>query len=182
MSNITYYAVCNANGPISVKLDGETKAEALAAFAALDGRAAIDAAKADAEDDLEIEGAEDMSESDFAETLEAAGAEHVCDLEPIVNAHAGTVSSLKDGWTLWTVSSDSAALPADAVIVETMPDHLRGSHRAARNWGIYPHNGAERCIMSRADAEALCEADADEYDNIVRDATLADLQRYEVQS
>lgn len=106
-TNITYYAVCNAGGPISVKLDGSTKAEALAAFAALDGRAAIDGAKTDAEDDLEIEGAQDMGESDFAEALEAAGAEHVCGLEPIVNAHAGTVADLKDGWALWSVEVQS---------------------------------------------------------------------------
>jgi len=177
---ITYYAVCNAGGPISVKLDGETKEEALAAFGALDGRAAIDSARTDAEDDLEIDGAQDMSEGDFAEALEAAGAQHVCGLEPIVNAHAGTVSDLKDGWALW--SAPGPELPADAVIVETMPEHLRESHRDAGNWGQYPLNGAVRQIMTRSDAQELVDADGDEYDRIVRDAKAGDLRDHEVAS
>jgi hypothetical protein len=79
------------------------------------------------------------------------------------------------GWT-----PDGPKLPADAVVVETMPEHLRGSHRAARNWGTYPHNGAERRLMGRSDAEAAVEGD--EYDHIVRDATEADLAKYEVAS
>lgn len=103
----TYYAVCNAHGPISVRLDGETREQALAAFAALDTRAAIDSASTDAEDDLEIDGA-DMSEDEFAAALEEAGAERVEDLSPIVNAHAGTVAHLADGWTLWSFSDDSS--------------------------------------------------------------------------
>lgn len=53
------------------------------------------------------------------------------------------------------------------VTLETMPDHLRGSHRAARNWGVYPHNGAERTRMPREDAEAIVESDPDGYAHIV---------------
>ena len=30
------------------------------------------------------------------------------------------------------------------VVVEWMPEHLRASHEAAGNGGVYPHNGAER--------------------------------------
>lgn len=100
---VTFYAVCNVGGPISVRLDGDTLDAAHAAFAALDGRAAIDSAKTDAEDDLEIEDAETMSEDHFEIALEAAGAVRVADLEPIVNAHAGTVAHLANGWTLWSV-------------------------------------------------------------------------------
>ncbi len=74
------------------------------------------------------------------------------------------------------------ALPADAVIVETMPGHLRESHRDAGNWGQYPHNGAERQIMARADAQELVSADSDEYNRIVRAAVDADLANYEVAS
>lgn len=114
----TYYAVCNAHGPISVRLDGETREQALAAFAALDTRAAIDSASTDAEDDLEIDGA-DMSEDEFAAALEEAGAERVDDLSPVVNAHAGTVAHLADGWTLWSYddeSSDSDDFAPNAVI------------------------------------------------------------------
>jgi hypothetical protein len=66
------------------------------------------------------------------------------------------------------------------VLVETMPEHLRGAHRAARNWGVYPHNGAQRQIMSRDDAEEMIGDD--EYDHIVRAATEADLAKYEVAS
>jgi len=159
-TNITYYAVCNVNGPISVKLDGSTKAEALAAFEALDGRSAIDGAKTDAEDDLGIEGAQGMSESEFSDALDAAGAEHVCDLDPIVNAHAGTISHLADGWTLWSVDGDY-------VTIEEMPAHHRGSHRAAGNWGRYPGNGATRRRVSRDEAEEIVATDEDNYDHIV---------------
>lgn len=98
----TYYAVCNVNGPISVRLAGDNESAALEAFAALDGRRAIDAARTDAEDDLGIEGASEMSESEFADALEAAGATRVKDLSPIDNAHAGTVAHLAGGWTLWS--------------------------------------------------------------------------------
>lgn len=55
----------------------------------------------------------------------------------------------------------------DIVTVETMPDHLRSSHRAAGNWGVYPLNGAHREEMSRAEAEEIVEADEDGYDHIV---------------
>jgi hypothetical protein len=73
---------------------------------------------------------------------------------------------------------DEAALPEDAVIVERMPEYLRDSHRAAHNWGSYPHNGAERVIMSRSEAEE--NVLGDEYDHIVRKAEQSDLADYEV--
>ena len=53
---------------------------------------------------------------------------------------------------------------ADYVIMETMPEWLRASHRAAGNWGTYPHNGAQRAIMLRDDAEDVIDHD-DEYDH-----------------
>lgn len=111
----TYYAVCNVNGPISVRLDGETREQALAAFAALDTRAAIDSVSTDAEDDLEIDGT-DMTEDEFAAALEEAGAERVEDLSPIVNAHAGTVAHLADGWMLWSYDDESSDFEPNAVI------------------------------------------------------------------
>lgn len=55
------------------------------------------------------------------------------------------------------------------VIVETMPDQHRASHRAAQNWGIYPHNGAERRTVEREEAEAIVAADPDGCARIVRD-------------
>ena len=67
---------------------------------------------------------------------------------------------------------------ATHVVVEHMPAAWRESHRAARNWGQYPANGAVRVLMTREDAEELVEADSDGYDHILRDATLSDMTRY----
>jgi hypothetical protein len=99
----TYYAVCDAGGPISVRLDAETEEQALAAFAAMDGRDAIDGQRTDAEDDRDIDGS-GMDETAFAGALEAAGAKPVRDLAPVINAHAGTVAHLDGGWYLWSVT------------------------------------------------------------------------------
>ena len=104
MANSVYYAVCNVNGPISVRLDADSTDAAKVAFSALDLRACIDGARTDAEDDLEIDG-EEMSEDAFSDALTESGAESVCDLSPIVNAHAGTTAHLADGWMLWAVQS-----------------------------------------------------------------------------
>lgn len=84
----------------------------------------------------------------------------------------------------------SHATYTDPVVVERMPEHLRGSHRAAANWGVYPHNGAERVIVERADTEqwvydddldTYAAIDADEYDHIVRPAAAADFERYDAE-
>lgn len=53
------------------------------------------------------------------------------------------------------------------VVLEEMPDHLRGSHIAANNWGTYPHNGATRRWVEEEEAEAIVEADPDGYAHIV---------------
>ena len=53
------------------------------------------------------------------------------------------------------------------VVVETMPEYLRESHRAAGNWGRYPANGAERHRVTRAEAEQIVEADTYGYARIV---------------
>lgn len=42
-------------------------------------------------------------------------------------------------------------------LIEYMPLHLRESHRAARNSGVYPHNGAVR-VWVEGDL-SICEAD-----------------------
>ena len=55
----------------------------------------------------------------------------------------------------------------DMVILEEMPDQHRASHRAARNWGSYPDNGATRRQCSREEADEVVAADEDEYDHIV---------------
>jgi hypothetical protein len=58
------------------------------------------------------------------------------------------------------------------VIVETMPEHLRSSHRAAGNWGSYPVNGATRERLDLDEAEEIVEADEDGYDHIVEGTEL----------
>lgn len=101
----TYYAVCNVNGPISVRLDGETREEALACFAAAadDGRAWIDEPRMDAEDDLDIDGA-DMSEEEFDEALKVAGAQPIDTLSPIDGRDR--TYHLSGGWFLWCVGDE----------------------------------------------------------------------------
>lgn len=47
---------------------------------------------------------------------------------------------------------------AETVLMEWMPEHLRASHEAAGNRGVYPHNGAERVRCSRECAESLADA------------------------
>lgn len=64
------------------------------------------------------------------------------------------------------------------VVLERMPEHLRGSHRDARNWGRYPANGAERVVVSAEWAEQDVSEDSDEYNHVVRDATAEDIEQY----
>ena len=56
---------------------------------------------------------------------------------------------------------------SDFCILETMPEQHRSSHRSARNWGMYPGNGAIREKRLRTEAEEIVEADPDGYDHIV---------------
>lgn len=63
---------------------------------------------------------------------------------------------------------------AEYVVIETMPEHVRGSHRAAGNWGVYPHNGAERHVVERAEADEIVAADEDGYDHIVDGADVGE--------
>lgn len=101
-----FYAVCNVNGPISVELDGDTVDEALASFAGLDGREAIDNARTDIEDEIGIDGS-DLSESEMDDRLDNEGAYPIRSLQPIANAHAGTTAHIADGWYLWAVLEES---------------------------------------------------------------------------
>lgn len=65
------------------------------------------------------------------------------------------------------------------VVLETMPEHHRGSHRGARNFGLYPHNGAQRVVVDRDTAEQIVADDADSYDHIVDGA---DVSKYPMMS
>jgi len=48
---------------------------------------------------------------------------------------------------------------SETVVLERMPDHLRASHRAAGNRGVYPENGAVRIRVARDCAELILETD-----------------------
>lgn len=48
---------------------------------------------------------------------------------------------------------------SETTLVEWMPDHLRASHCAAHNSGVYPHNGAIRIRCERTCAELIIESD-----------------------
>lgn len=97
----TFFAVCWVNGPISRELNAESIEDAVAQFEAADTRSWIDNAETDAEDALDIDGADGMDEAEFDAAMQAAGCEMVRDLEPIHNYHAGTTSHLSGGWMLW---------------------------------------------------------------------------------
>jgi hypothetical protein len=64
---------------------------------------------------------------------------------------------------------------APYVVLETMPDYLLELHRKAGNFGVYPHNGAEREVVTRWWAEQVVAGDPDQYARIVRDATADDV-------
>jgi hypothetical protein len=60
----------------------------------------------------------------------------------------------------WSGERCSWTGPASATtIVEFVPEHLRSSHIAARNRGIYPHNGAIRLRVERSCADRMAEHD-----------------------
>jgi hypothetical protein len=69
--------------------------------------------------------------------------------------------------TIESVSHEWMLAACGQVLIETMPDHLRGSHRAARNWGVWPYNGAERRWVDPDDASAIMRADPDNYAHVV---------------
>jgi hypothetical protein len=47
----------------------------------------------------------------------------------------------------------------DLVVIEVMPRHLRASHEAAGNSGVYPHNGAERFRVEVGAGREYAESD-----------------------
>lgn len=95
-----FYAACNVNGPISVSIEASSIDDAVAIFAELDQQGMIDAAKSDAEDDLDFDGP-DMSESEFEGAMAAAGFVVIRDLSEIHNYHGGTSCHLLDGWQMF---------------------------------------------------------------------------------
>lgn len=71
-------------------------------------------------------------------------------IEVFKACQCGTVNGSPCGWR---------GPPQWAATVEHMPEHLRASHQAARNRGVYPHNGAVRLHVSKECAEHICDDD-----------------------
>ena len=107
---MTYYAIANVNGPISVCLNAETEQQAIEEFSVADTQAWIDEPRMDAEDDLGIAG-NGMTEDDFAHALQHAGLRMVRDMALVGNAHAGTVGHLEGGWVLWALDGEPTPQP-----------------------------------------------------------------------
>lgn len=59
------------------------------------------------------------------------------------------------------------SIQMDNVTIEEMPEYLCESHKAAGNWGVYPHNGAERRTVSKDEAQEIIENDPYKYAHIV---------------
>lgn len=88
---VSYYAVCNVNGPISIKVKGSNVEEALESFNRLDKLKAIDKGFIDVEKDLKING-EGLTKEEFEQVLKETGLSPVCTLD---NMSCGC------GWQLW---------------------------------------------------------------------------------
>ena len=99
MDQVQYYAVCQVNGPISIRLEGDSANAARKTFQKVDEQAAIDEQRSDIEDDLDVDDAAQLNETQMTARLEAAGASWI---EPLgdtgPNGHAKA-----DDWWLWTV-------------------------------------------------------------------------------
>ena len=68
----------------------------------------------------------------------------------------------------WSGVSCDGVLGEDAVTVEYMPEYLRASYKAARNSGVYPHNGSVRLLVTPCCAAAMSRTDG-EWCSVVRD-------------
>lgn len=91
---------------------------------------------------------------DAIEDAKSAWADFCCNQ----GDYEATIQHLMDRW-VWNVG--------DRVLVETMPDHLRASHRAANNWGLWPANGAERRWVGPELADHIVRNDPDGYARVV---------------
>ena len=71
---VKFYAVCNANGPISVAIEAESVGAAMRKMKELDSRSCIDDCRTDAEDQIGFDG-QGMDEDKFASAMAEAGYE-----------------------------------------------------------------------------------------------------------
>lgn len=101
-----YYAVCNANGPISRRIEADSVEDAVRQFEEANLHAWVDEPAVDAEDDLSLDGT-GMTEDEFGSALENAGCVEVRDLDPIlVGPDPRFADHLQGGWMLWAGPQD----------------------------------------------------------------------------
>jgi hypothetical protein len=103
---MTYYAACDANGPISVAIEADSVDAAVAAFEQLDHGALIDGCSTDAEDGLDFCG-DGMSQTEFSAAMATHGYEIVRDLAPCHNYHSGQTRHIAGGWMLYGGSDEN---------------------------------------------------------------------------
>ncbi len=104
---MTYYAITDANGPISVRIEADTDDAAIAALDSIDPDA-VDDARADAEDDLGIELANPTGHDatqQLGAALHARGARLV-HVQTLVTGASAAVYADPAGWTLYGIESD----------------------------------------------------------------------------
>lgn len=117
-----------------------------------------------AEDLRALRAGETTYEQLLEECLEGAEPEHEGDWRDYVSAVARAAEVAGPACESGTATGEPCVWTgnaSDLVTVEWMPEHLRASHEAAGNWGVYPYNGAERLRCCPACAEML-QAEQDE--------------------
>ncbi len=101
---MTYYAITDANGPISVRIEADTDDAAVAALDGIDPDA-VDDARTDAEDDLGIELANPTGHDAtqrLGAALRALGARLV-HVQTIVTGVSAAIYADPAGWTLYGI-------------------------------------------------------------------------------
>lgn len=91
-----------------------------------------------------------IGDEDGEYTVEVDGVEYRVNVTTEYRCECGDVTGERCQWS---------GPAADTVIVEYMPQHLRSSHTAAGNTGIYPANGAHRIRVERSCADLICDDD-----------------------
>ena len=111
--------------------------------------------------------------------FDADSTEHALDALACYADHAAAQTEFPtDALLVYEIPAAARDL-LDAVLVERMPEHLRASHEAARNAGVWPHNGSERVIMRAQDAADAVGLDP-VWTEIVRPVRATDWTTYEL--
>jgi hypothetical protein len=148
------YAYIDVHGPITHRFPASISWGEAAKEIETNGQKWIDEASSDLDDDVECD-LSSLSEKEMYTLFMKYGKE-MMNIDTDYNGRP-----IRGGWIL--IEIDTLKL----VTIETMPEHLCESHKQANNWGIYPHNGAERQIVTVDGANEIIENDAWKYAHIV---------------